>query len=118
MTLNFIDIQANLAAIKAQLLNEPELSPTLKSMIEMQMIIIQLLANKLGLDSHNSSKPPSTDFHKKKKKDTKTSEKKERKRGGTGKTLTQVATPDEVEYLPLDSHTLPKGRYKRISTTA
>jgi len=114
MPLNSIDIQANLAAIKSQLLKEPELSPALKALIEMLMIIVELLAHKLGLNSRNSSKPPSTDFPKTKNTDNKTSTKNQGKPRPKGSTLTQVDTPDEIEYLPLDRHKLPKGRYTEI----
>lgn len=114
MSLNSIDINANLEAIKTQLLKEPELSPTLKSMIEMQMIIIELLVNKLGLNSRNSSKPPSTDFPQQKKKNQKTAKKTGGQPERVGKTLKQIATPDEIEYLPVDRSQLPKDTYKQV----
>ena len=64
MTLNSVNIPQSLEALKAQLAEEEHISPTLKSMIEMQMLIIELLVNQLGLNSKNSSKPPSSDINK------------------------------------------------------
>jgi transposase len=66
MTLSSTDIAKSIDKLQAQLELEKDLSPALQSMIEMMILIIQLLVNKLGLNSQNSSKPPSTDTHKEK----------------------------------------------------
>jgi len=60
---------------------------------------IKILEGQLSLDSHNSSKPPSTDIVKKKKTSTQrcaTSRKKGGQNGHKGNTLHKVANPDKI----------------------
>ncbi len=61
MKIDNIDIQATIE--KAQLLirENKQLSAPTKSMFEIMILIITLLANRLNLNSTNSSKPPSSD---------------------------------------------------------
>ena len=114
MTLNSVNIFQSIEAIKAQLAEEKNISPTLKSMIEMQMLIIQLLANQLGLNSQNSSKPPSSDINKLKTTRKPSQKKTGGQKGHQGRTLIQVEEPDEIKFLPVDTTQLPAGRYKEI----
>ena len=114
MTLNSVNIPQSLEALKAQLAEEEHISPTLKSMIEMQMLIIELLVNQLGLNSKNSSKPPSSDINKLKPTRKPSAKKSGGQKGHQGRTLTRVEEPDDIEYLPVDKTTLPKGRYKDV----
>jgi len=66
---------------------------------------IEELERRVGLNSANSGKPPSSDGYKKPSRVTNQREKTDRKSGGQagheGTTLRQVATPDkEIEYFP------------------
>jgi transposase len=67
MKIESIDIQATIE--KAQLLmqDDKQLSAATKSMFEILILIITLLANRLNLNSTNSSKPPSSDPNRKKR---------------------------------------------------
>ncbi len=115
MTLSSADIAKSIDKLQAQLELESDLSPTLRSMIEMMILIIQLLANQLGLNSQNSSKPPSTDTNKEtQNKRSKTTRKSGGQLGHKGATLKQVSEPDEIEFIPVDKSGLPKGRYKEV----
>ncbi len=115
MTLSSTYIAKSIDKLQAQLELEKDLSPALHSMIEMMILIIQLLVNRLGLNSQNSSKPPSTDTDQEKKnKRPKTTKKSGGQHGHKGVTLKQVSEPDEIEFIPVDKSGLPKGRYKEI----
>ena len=99
------------------------LSETKKS-INVILMICRTMMERLSLDSHNSSKPPSSDFgntgQEQKEKDndedeSKTKKKKQsnRKPGGQpgrqGCQLKPVDNPDEIKSLKLDKRTLPRG---------
>ena len=66
MTIQNIDIDATLNKVKTLLVEEKELSPTMRSMVELLVLLVTLLANSLNLNSSNSSKPPSSDPNRKK----------------------------------------------------
>ncbi|MDY0270231.1 DUF6444 domain-containing protein [Trichloromonas sp.] len=66
MTIENIDVDATIKQVKAQLVQEPDLSPALRSSLEVLLLLVTLLLNRLGLNSKNSSKPPSTDPNRKK----------------------------------------------------
>ncbi len=61
MKVENIDIEAAIENTRTILENEPDLSPATKSMVELLLLIITLLANRLNLNSKNSSKPPSSE---------------------------------------------------------
>ena len=61
MKLDGIDIDGTLKELESTLASEKELSPALKSMIGILILIVKLLTNRMGLNSSNSSKPPSSD---------------------------------------------------------
>ncbi len=112
MTIDNIDIDATLSEVERLLKEDKTASPALKSTITVLMLVVKLLANKLGLNSHNSSKPPSSDVNRKK---NKTENKLAKKSGGqvgrVGTTLKQTEEPDHVTELKVDRRTLPKGNY-------
>lgn len=62
-----INITETLDNARKQLETDKQISPALRAMFEMLLMIITLLTGKLGLNSQNSSKPPSTDPNRKKK---------------------------------------------------
>jgi len=107
--LDGIDIDITLKELELTLAQEKELSPALRSMIGVLILIVKLLTNRIGLNSGNSSKPPSSDQNRKKK--TRNSSKNnaggQKKHPGT--TLKQVDDPDEVETIKIDRRSLPKG---------
>ena len=86
-------------------------------MIELLVVVIKLFAAKLGLNSRNSSKPPSSDPNRPRGSKRKVKGKK-RKPGGQpghqGSHIEQVKNPDQIETLEIDRRTLPEGEYKHI----
>jgi transposase len=59
MTVGNIDVETTIERVQALIAEEKELSPALKSSLE--VLLVTLLVNRLGLNSKNSSKPPATD---------------------------------------------------------
>ena len=89
-----------------------------KSIVEVLILLISLLANRLNLNSTNSSKPPSSDPDRKKKPKSRTGKKPRGQKGHIGTTLKKVDDPDIIEPINIDRRTLPAGRlipYNRIA---
>ena len=93
---------------------DPNISPGVKSALTTLVNVVHLLSNQLGLNSSNSSKPPSSDPNRARK--TRTTKGKRRKPGGqnghSGSRLEQVQNPTIVEELLIDRRTLPPGKWK------
>ncbi|MCP5244814.1 MAG: IS66 family transposase [Burkholderiales bacterium] len=113
MTVNGIDVEATVRKLQALLVKEKDISPALSTTLETLLMVVQLLANRLTLNSRNSSKPPSSDKNRTREK--RSSEDK-RKAGGQsgsiGTTLRQLDDPDEIETLTIDRSALPPGEYR------
>lgn len=112
MVLDNIDIDQTLSEVERLLKDDKQISPSLKSLISVLIVVIKLLTNRLGLDSSNSSKPPSSDLNKKKQDRKKSTKKTGGQPGHVGKTLVQVDEPDEINVIKIDRRTLPKGDYQ------
>jgi transposase len=114
MTVDTINIEASIQRVKDLIAAEKDLSPALIASLEVLLLLVTILANRLGLNSKNSSKPPSFDPNR--KKDRK--EPGERKPGGqyghVGSTLQPVADPDLIKDLKFDRSTLPAGDYRSV----
>ena len=109
MTIESVNIAASIQSAKELIAKEKNLSPALKAALDVLLLLVTILANRLGLNSKNSSKPPSTDPNRKKK----LKEPGDRKPGGQhghiGTTLKQVSDPDQIKVIKLDRSTLPPG---------
>jgi len=114
MKIENIDIEATIK--KAQVLfgEDKQLSAASKSMFGVLILIITMLANRLNLNSTNSSKPPSSDPNRKKRPKNKTGKKAGGQKGHVGTTLKKVDDPDKVELIKLDRSQLPAGRYRQV----
>lgn len=114
MTTNGIDIAKAIENAKKALEKESSVSPSFKATMELLIVIVVLLANKLGLNSSNSSKPPSTDPKGIKKKKRKKSDKNPGgQKGHKGSRLEPVTNPDQIIEIPIDRRTIPKGSYSK-----
>jgi transposase len=111
-----IDVDSAINSVKELLKKESDLSPALKSALEVLLILVSLLLNRITLNSKNSSKPPSTDSNRKKSsKKGRSNRKPGGQKGRNGTTLEQVDDPDEVTELKIDHRTLPKGsQYQEV----
>jgi transposase len=90
------------------------LSPEVKAVVTSLIDVVALLSNSLGLNSSNSSKPPSSDPNRVRQK--KRVKGKKRKPGGqvghAGSRLEPVAVPTAIEELEIDRRTLPPGNWR------
>ena len=107
-----IDVNKTISEAQACLEQDPNISATTKTTMNLLIILVKLLINRLGLNSSNSSKPPSSDPNRLKKSTRKTSRKPGGQAGHKGHTLEPVDNPDEVICLSIDKRTLPKGDYQ------
>lgn len=96
--------------------SDDSLSPPVKNLITAMSEAISLLTNQLGLNSKNSSKPPSSDPNRVRIKKKTTGKK--RKPGGQighkGISLSQVAEPTVIEELTIDRESLPPGEWHNL----
>ena len=114
MKIENIDIEATIEKVRSLVREDKQLSAGLKSMIELLILIITLLANRLNLSSTNSSKPPSSDPNRKKRSKSKTNKKPGGQKGHVGKTLEKVDDPDKIEVIKVDRSKLPIARYREV----
>ena len=115
MNLNSINITEIVEQTKTQLQEDKTLSPALKMSIELILVVVVMLASKLGLNSQNSSIPPSKDINRTKP----TREKSEKSAGGqkgrVGKTLRlKQKHLMKVQVILVDRDFLPKGHYREV----
>jgi transposase len=61
-----IDVEAAIKSVKALLETDKSLTPALKAALNMLLLLVTLLINQKGLNSKNSSIPPSSDPNRKK----------------------------------------------------
>jgi len=109
------DIDATIKEVESALENEKDLSPSLKSVVTMLLLVVKVLTNRVGLNSTNSSKPPSSDPNRLKPTRKKTNNNPGGQVGHKGVTLKQIADPDEIETIKVDRRKLPKGQhYKEV----
>ncbi|MBC7532084.1 MAG: IS66 family transposase [Oligoflexus sp.] len=117
MTIEKINITETIKNVEATLRDDKSISPQVRVMMELLLVVINLLLTKLGLNSKNSSIPPSKDPKRTRGSKRKT-EGEKRKPGGQngheGNTLTKVAQPDHVETLEIDRRTIPSGKYTPV----
>jgi len=114
MKIENIDIQATIEKTQSLIREDKQLSAATRSMFEILILIITLLANRLNLNSTNSSKPPSSDPNRKKRQNRKTGNKAGGQKGHVGTTLKQVDQPDIVEVIDIDRRKLPAGKYRQV----
>jgi transposase len=118
VSINDINITETIARVERTLFEDKRISPEFRGLVELLLIIIKLLVDKIGLNSRNSSKPPSQDPHRVRGRKTKAKGKK-RKPGGQpghkGSCLKPVEKPDVVHEIKIDRKSLPKDhQYEHV----
>lgn len=113
MRIENIDVTKTLEEARAALKKEKNLSRSTTLVFELLITIVVILINRMGLNSKNSSKPPSTDNNTDRSGDKNKKKKRKKNKGGQngheGKTLHPVDNPDKIEELKIDRRTLPRG---------
>jgi transposase len=107
MTLNKVSIAEAMNNAKNALANDKTISLATKLAMELLITLMNLLVDKLHLNSSNSSKPPSLDPNRKKTSRKKSNKPKGGQHGHNGTTLMPVDDPDEVVDIVLDKEQLP-----------
>ncbi len=114
MKIESIDIEETIEKTRALIGQDEQMSVATKSMFEVLILLISLLANRLNLNSTNSSKPPSSDPNRKKQPKRKIGKKPGGQKGHVGTTLKKVDDPDIIEPIKVDRSKLPSGRYRQV----
>jgi len=109
MKIDDIDIQATIEKARFAMKEDKQLSAATKSIFEILILVITLLANRLNLNSTNSSKPPASDPNRKRVPGKKTGKKAGGQNGHIGTTLKKGDNPDKVETIKVDRRKLPTG---------
>ena len=100
MTVENIDVSAAVEKIRSLLKEEKNLSPSFKASVELLILVVSLLTNRLGRNSRNSSLPPSQDPHRKKKIKSKGDKRKPGgQKGHKGSTLEKINNPHRIEEI-------------------
>jgi transposase len=111
-----INVSETVLAARREMKKEDGLSPSFKATMDGVLDLVVVLANRLGLNSSNSSKPPSSDPNRTRK--TRTTKGKRRKPGAqnghVGSRLEQVENPTTVEEILIDRRTLPPGKWRSV----
>ncbi|MBV5317405.1 MAG: IS66 family transposase, partial [Desulfobulbaceae bacterium] len=114
MTINNINAEETVRKVADLIAAEKGLSPALKGSLDVLLMLVSLLLNRLGLNSKNSSKPPSTDPFRKKESRQTNGRKPGGQPGHIGATLKQVPDPDIVKEIPVNRNHLPPGQYRSV----
>ncbi len=114
MKIDSIDVDAAINNVKQLLNNDVNLSPALKSAMEVLILLVSVLLNRTTLNSKNSSKSPSSDPDRLKQSRKKSDKPTGAQKGHVGTTLKKIADPDEIEIIKIDKRTLPKGDYTDV----
>ncbi len=118
MKIESIDIETTIEKARALIGDDKQMSAATKSMFEVLILLISLLANRLNLNSSNSSKPPSSDPNRKKQPKRKTGKNPGGQKGHVGTTLKKVDDPDKIDPIKIDRSKLPPGRYRQVGFEA
>jgi len=92
MKIENIDIEATIEKAQNLIREDKQLSAGTRSIVEILILIISLLANRLNLNSTNSSKPPSSDPNRKKRPKSKRVKKQAAKKVTLGQHLKRLIT--------------------------
>ncbi len=107
-------VSQTIDSARLALKKDESLSVSARTVISSLVDIVSMLSASLGLNSSNSSKPPSSDPNRIRR--TRTAKGKKRKAGGQkghkGSRLEPVANPTVVEIIEIDRRTLPQGKWE------
>jgi transposase len=117
LTVGKIDISRTLKNVEDLLREDKTSSPQIRAMMELLIVVINLLLNKLGLNSSNSSTPPSKDPNRPRGSKRNVPGEKLKpggQNGHPGTTLKKVGNPDQITTLIVDRKTIPEAIYTQV----
>lgn len=109
MNVSGINIESSVAKIKLQIEADKTLSSSMRTTLDLLLLIVNLLCQRLGLNSSNSSKPPSSDPNRTKNPTNNSANKTGGQNGHKGSTLALDDNPDISHILSVDKTLLPQG---------
>lgn len=118
MKIEKIDISETINNAKKLLAEEINISPALRAMFEVLLLLVSILAGRTLLNSGNSSKPPSSDPNRKKPEKKPSDKKQGGQLGRVGKNLVPIETPNEVVEIAVDRSKLNDGEYEQAGYEA
>ena len=119
MTIENIDIDSTIKRVNKLIEEDKTIPAGTRSLLEILVLVITLMANRLNLNSKNnsgavSSKPPSSDPNRKKTSRAVSGKKPGGQKGHVGKTLEKIKTLDKIKVIKLKRTLLPPGKYKEL----
>ena len=114
MTIDSIDIETTIKNVEQMLREDKDISAAMVSAIKVLLLVVKLLAGRLGLNSRNSSKPPASDPHREKTRRATSDKPVGGQAGRTGTTLLPIDEPDEIHDIAIDQRRLPRGHYRDV----
>ena len=118
MKIEKIDISETINNAKKLLAEEINISPALRAMFEVLLLLVSIIAGRALLNSGNSSKPPSSDPNRKKPEKKPSDKKQGGQLGRVGKNLVPIETPNEVVEIAVDRSKLNDGEYEQTGYEA
>ncbi|MBC8301620.1 MAG: IS66 family transposase [Pelagibacterales bacterium] len=113
MKIENIDIDQTIKDAR-EVVEKAELPSSVKAVVQVLILLVSILINRLKLNSSNSSKPPSMDPNRKKKLKDSGNKNKGGQKGHKGMRLEKVKNPDKIKVLKIDRKKIPIGKYKDI----
>ena len=115
MKIDNINAEETIEKARTLLNKEKSVSPALRSIFEVLLLLVTVLLQRNGFNSRNSSKPPSDDKNRKRGSNKRKSKRKPGAQAGRkGVQLKPTSKPDKIEVIEIDKRTLPKDHYKEV----
>jgi len=117
MKISEVDVTGALADAEKLVEKDKSVSPHIRAVVKVLIVIIKLFIDKFKLNSSTSSIPPSKDPTRQRGSKRKTKGIKRKpggQKGHEGTTLQKVENPDHIEPIVVDRRTIPRGTYTDI----
>lgn len=114
MKIKLSNVKDSVNKVRELLKNEKKIPTSLKAAVEVLILLVTVLSNRLNLNSSNSSKSPSMDPNRKRKLKGKGDKKAGGQKGHKGVRLKKFEKPDKIKIIKINKKTLPPGEYKEI----
>lgn len=107
------NVRQTLETAKSMLAKEKNISPAFLAVLNLLLMFMQMMLDRFGLTSKNSSKPPASDPNRAKKNNKNSNGRKPGgQKGRLGVQLKPISNPDIIEKIAIDKRSLPKSNYR------